>query len=125
MIGMDDYLRRLEQACDQVDRAADGLGGFDWQPGWTPTPLIDTLPASVYPPYTELRPQPDTATDRASALIDALIGVDLGPVDGHVIAWLATEAGTPVTATIVSLIHRARLAGEIPGRARPAPTSTR
>jgi hypothetical protein len=102
----------------------EGRGGFDWQPGWTPGPL-EQLPVTVYPPFLQAREEPDTLPDLVSALIDAFQQVDLGGLDMEVLATLAQGCDAPVIATLVSLIHRARLAGPIPGRARPAPTGGR
>ncbi|WP_028934247.1 hypothetical protein [Pseudonocardia spinosispora] len=109
---------RLVANSKRIFRAWQGLDGFDWAPGWRPGPLNET-PASVFPPYLEERDAPDTPMDHAAALVDALHGLDLGFVDADVISALARYCDTPVVAGLVSLIHRARLAGPIPGRARP------
>lgn len=114
------FLERFRQAYDRFERACDGRGGFDWPPGWCPGPLHDP-PYTVFPPFTEPRADgaEDTVQDKVSAVLDALIGVDVGPADMQAIALLAQLTDASFTAAIVSLIHRARLAGPIPGRHRP------
>jgi hypothetical protein len=77
---------------------------------------------TVYPPFVQAREEPDTLPDVFSALIDAFQEVSVGGVDLEVLAAIAEGCDAPVVATLVSLIHRARLAGPIPGRARPGPS---
>ena len=76
----------------------------------------------MYPPFLGWREEPDTVVDRGAALVDALNGIECGAADRDMLAWVVQVCDTPVVATLVSLIHRARLAGPIPGRARPGPT---
>jgi hypothetical protein len=88
------------------------LDRFDASPpGWRPGPL-DEQPLSVYPPYSARRGPWvfDTRDDRRDALAHALIGVELGTHDRRILDWLALW-DNPTVATVVSLLHRARIAG--------------
>lgn len=88
------------------------LARFDvYPPGWLPGPL-DEQPVSVYPPYSARRGPWvfDTRADRRDALAHALIGVELGAYDRGILDWLALWDNSTV-ATVVSLLHRTRLAG--------------
>lgn len=98
---------------DEASSADDAWGGFDWPVGWTPGPL-DERPRSVYPPYTGRRfGTGGSRLERAVALVHALGGVELGAHDACTLQWLARRDVATV-ATLVVLIHRARLAGPVP-----------
>jgi hypothetical protein len=74
-------------------------------------PPIDTPPDRLWPPYDEPHARHPGREGKQAALEDAVLGVELGAYDTWVLARLAGE-DTPVVATLVSLIHRARLASQ-------------
>jgi len=114
------HLPSVEEMHDRLIAAYGGSGGFDWPEGWRPGALW-APPRSVYPPFNRHRRIGvyDLKTDRAAALMDAVQGIELGAYDVDIIGWLA-GGDTPTAATLVSLLHRARLGGPIPGRSASA-----
>ncbi len=75
---------------------------------------LETAPVSVYPPFTsypagQYRHEP--AAERRMVLRQALAGVELGDYDRRILDWLAGW-DTPTVGTVVSLLLRARVAGE-------------
>lgn len=82
---------------------------------------LESEPVSVHAPFTyypggQYRHEP--VDERRAALLAALAGVQLGAYDRRIVDWLARGEVSTV-ATVVSLIFRARDAGQAaPGGAR-------
>jgi hypothetical protein len=68
---------------------------------YVPDGPLDTSPAGPYTP----------PEDRRQAFLSALAGVDLGTYDDRIIDWLC-GLDDPTCRTLVSLIRRARKAGQ-------------
>ena len=81
---------------------------------------LDSEPLNYREPFGQRPPAPDFSregwraelrADRVAALTDVLAGVELGDYDRQMIDWLAGW-DTPTVGTWVSLILRARAAGD-------------
>lgn len=71
---------------------------------------LDVEPRAVRPPFDQPHPARSTAAGRATAIREALAGVELGAYDERIIAWLSTwDVGT--VGGVVSLLGRVRQAG--------------
>ena len=75
---------------------------------------LDTAPVSIYPPFTSYPPgtyRHEPAAERRMVLGQVLAEVELGDYDRRILDWLAGW-DVPTVGTVVSLLLRARVAGE-------------
>jgi hypothetical protein len=73
---------------------------------------IETSPKSLWPPYDEYVPGQHARDVCEAALRDALRDIELGVYDRVIVKWLA-DWDTPTVAVVISLLERARVAGEL------------